>query len=65
MQSYIVESFLNSSAQFFKSAWCSNFSKLCDSLPKFYFSLLETVLREGITFLFFRRSALILAIDYS
>ena len=43
---------------FFKPAWCSNFSKLSDSLVNiyFYFSLLETVLRECLTLLFFHRS---------
>jgi len=51
-----VASFRNSSAQFFKSAWCSNFSYLSIVNIMFYFSLLETVLRECPTFLFFRRS---------
>ena len=48
----------NSSAQFFKPAWCSDFSKLSNSLVNIYFyvSLLETVLRECLTFLFFHRS---------
>jgi len=53
-----VVSFRDSSAQFFKPAWCSNFNKLSSSFDniRFYFSLLETVLRECITFLFFHRS---------
>jgi len=38
---------------FLKPAWCSNFGKLSDSLV---FSLLETALRECLTFLFFHHS---------
>jgi len=43
---FAAASFRNSSAQFLKPAWCSNFSKLSDSVVNiyFYFSLLETVL---------------------
>ena len=54
---FAVASFRNSSGQFFKPAPCSNFKLSC-SLDNicFYFSLLETVLRECITFLFFHRS---------
>jgi len=50
-----VASFNDSSAQVFKPAWCSNSSKLTDSLVNiyFYFSLLETVLGEYLAFLFF------------
>jgi len=55
---FAVASFLNASFQFFKSAWCSNLSESFDSLVNiyFYFSLFEAVLRECLTFLFFRRS---------
>jgi len=44
--------FRNSSVQFFKPAWCSNFCELSDSLVNiyFYFSLLEAVLRECLIF---------------
>jgi len=53
---FAVASFQDSSAQF-KPAWCSNFNKLSNSLViYFYFSLLETVLRECITCLFFHHS---------
>jgi len=53
-----VASFRNSSAQFLKPAWCSHFSKLSDSLVNiwFYFSLLETVLRECRNFLIYHHS---------
>jgi len=43
---------------FFKPGRCSTFNKLSDSLVNiwFYFLLLETVLRECLTFLLFHRS---------
>ena len=55
---FAVTSFRDSSAQFFKPTWYSNFSKLCDRLVNicFYFSLVETILRECTDLLFFHRS---------
>jgi len=43
---------------FLKLAWCSDFSKWYDNLVNIYFcfSLLEIIVRECLTFLFFHRS---------
>jgi len=59
---FAAANFRNSSAQFLKPAWCSNFSKLPDSLVNIYFycSLLETVLWECLF-----TAHVVLDLDYS
>ena len=69
MQSYIifaVASFRNSSAQFFKPAWCSNFSKLSDSLVTIYSSTSHCLKQfcESVQLSCFITAQVVLAVDY-
>ena len=59
---FAVTSFRNSSAQFFKPAWCSNFSKLCSSLANIRHCLKQFC--ESLTSLFFTVNV-VLGVDYS